>query len=83
MGNCCRIKQKEEEPEIEKIENASRIDFSNYIFDKKYIRDDELNKIEFTEKGLIEFMNNIRQKQFVQKFKDETILISILDESIL
>ena len=89
MGNCCRTyNSQSEEPEIQKFENTGInenifLDFSNYIFDKKYIREDELNKIKFTKEGLTDFIEKLRRREYVQKFQDETIKISILDDSIL
>ena len=87
MGNCCRqCKSEEDQQEIQKYEKVQindNADYSNYIFDLKYIREDELNKIKFTKEGLTDLIESLRRREYTQKFEDETIKISILDDSIL
>ena len=87
MGNCCRqFKSEADQQEIqkyEKVEINDNADYSNYVFDLKYIREDELNKIKFTKEGLTDLIESLRRREYTQKFEDETIKISILDDSIL
>ena len=87
MGNCCRqFKNEADQQEIqkyEKVEINDNADYSNYVFDLKYIREDELNKIKFTKEGLTDLIESLRRREYIQKFQDETIKISILDDSIL
>ena len=58
MGNCCRPQNKPEELEIGRtLSQTNNIDDSNLIFQSKYIRKDEYNKIDFTEEELLNLIN--------------------------
>jgi len=86
--SCCMHQpQNEEDNEIksnvQSIKNSINFDYSNLIFPKKYIRQDEINKITFTDEGIKNFINDLISLNYVEKFKNEDLKISELEYSII
>lgn len=85
MGNCCRPSKQFEEIEqaetLDMVRNSNPLDDSDLIFPSKYIREDEFNKITFTENGIVNFINEILSETYTQKFQDETMKISTAEKS--
>ena len=84
---CMNHPQNEEDNEIKSnfpsVKNSLNFDDSNLIFSKKYIRQDEINKITFTEEGIKNFIDDLTSLNYVEKFKNEDLKISQADSSII
>ena len=73
MGNCCRPSKQFEEIEqaetLDMVRNSNPLDDSDLIFPSKYIREDEFNKITFTENGIVNFINEILSETYLHVCK--------------
>ena len=84
---CC-AGGKENTPEV-KFEHGMNSNLSDSknssIFDniQKYIRPDEKDKIKFSKKGILDFINSLQNLEYSKKYQSDIYNISIRDSSIL
>ena len=91
--NCCNSKeepgtevilQKDESKDLKfYLQVQKRLDSLFPIFPISYIRDDEKSEMSFTKDGILQFINNLQNSEYILKSSQKNIKISFLNSSVI
>ena len=90
--NCCIQNEDELEMDFQSILSSKEIDNMNYnndeevdgvlsLFPSIYIREDERGRIKFSKDCIINYLTELSQKNFIKKYEDNYIHLSILNNN--